>query len=96
MLAGRPDEAVPLLERAIVSFGKFAGKDSPDVIAATLTLAQAQFGAGHLDQASRLFDSAAATIQQNYPKDDRLANRLVTYKSNTEKIKSGYHAHCGA
>jgi eukaryotic-like serine/threonine-protein kinase len=95
MLAGRPDEAIPLMERAIVGFGKFAGQDSPDVIAATLTLAQAQFAAGHTAEASRLFDAAAATIQHNYPNDERLANRLVTYKTNAEKFEAGYRPHCG-
>ena len=96
MLAGRPDEAIPLMQRAMVGFSKFAGEKSPDVIAVTLTLAQAQFAAGHAAEAARLFDSAATTIQRDYPGDARLAKRLVTYKANTEKILAGNRPHCGA
>jgi len=95
MLAGRPDAAIPLMERAIVGFGKFTGKDSPDVIAATLGLAQAQFGAGHHAEAEHLFDAAATTIHRKYPDDARLAKRLVSYRVSTERILAGNQPHCG-
>jgi len=96
MLAGRADEAIPPMERAIAGFGKFTGKDSHDVIAAELGLAQAHFTVGHSDEAQRLFDAAAATIERDHPGDARLARRLVSYKANTEKIRGGDRPHCGS
>ncbi len=96
MLAGRPEEAIPLMERAIVGFAKFTGKDSPDVIAASLGLAQAKFAVGHKPEAEHLFDTAARMIHDKYPTDARLAKRLVNYRANTEKILAGNRPHCGS
>ena len=96
MLAGRPEEAIPLMEQAIAGFDKFTGKNSPDVIAATLGLAQARFAAGNRAEAQQLFEAAATTIHDKYPGDARLAKRLVTYQANTEKIAAGKQPHCGS
>jgi len=95
MLAGRADEAVPLLEQALAGFRKFTGADGHDVIAVEITLAQAQFSVGHLDEAQRLYDTAAASIARDHPDDARLARRLVAYQANIEKIRAGQRPHCG-
>jgi predicted Zn-dependent protease len=94
MLAGRSDEAIPLLERAAAGFAKFTG-DGNDVIFAEITLAQAHFGAGHLETAQRLVDAAAARVARDHPGDARLASRLTRYRAITEKIRAGDRPHCG-
>jgi serine/threonine-protein kinase len=95
MLSGRPDEAIPLMQRAIASFAKFTGKNSPDVIAASLGLAQAQFAAGHTVEGDRLFDTLAAAVHRDHAHDAQLANRLARYKANTDKMRAGSRPHCG-
>jgi hypothetical protein len=95
MLAGRPAEAIPLLQQSVAGFARFAGPKSPDVIAVTITLAQANFAAGQPAEAQQLIDPAAALIHAEYPDDARLANRLVAYKKSTEKILAGQRPHCG-
>ena len=95
MLSGRPDEAIPLMQRAIASFAKFTGKSSPDVIAASLGLAQAQFAAGHTVEGDRLFDTLTAAVHRDHADDAQLANRLARYKANTDKVRAGSRPHCG-
>lgn len=96
MLMGRPEEGIPLMQKAIAGFAKFAGKNSPDVIAATLGLAQAQFAAGHSAEAAGLYEGAAALVQREHPGDAQLAGRLARYRTNTQRIQAGDRPHCGA
>jgi serine/threonine-protein kinase len=94
MLAGRSDEAIPLLEGAAKGFAKFTG-DSNDVIWAELALAQAHYGAGHVEEAERLAEAAALRIARDHPNEPRLADRLRRYHAATEKIRTGNRPHCG-
>ena len=94
MLAGRSEEAIPLLESAAAGYLKSTGGGN-DVIAIQITLAQAHFAAGHLDTAQRMVDAAAARIARDHPGDPRLAARVRTYQAFTEKIRSGERPHCG-
>ena len=95
MLSGRPAEAIALMQQAIVGFRKFVGEASPDVIIASLGLAQAHFTIGETEQAQRLFESAQAMTLRDHPGDARLKRRLTTYTATIEKIKGGMHPQCG-
>ena len=95
MLAGRSDEAIPLLEQAAAGYAKFTGEGT-DVIAVEITLAQAHFGAGHFDTAERIVDGAAARIARDHPDDARLAARVARYRANTAQIRAGNRPHCGS
>jgi tetratricopeptide (TPR) repeat protein len=78
MLSGRPAEAIPLMQQAIVGFRKLVGEASPDVIIASLGLAQAHFSIGQPDEAQRLFESAQAMTLRDHPGDARLKRRLAS------------------
>ncbi len=95
MLAGRADEAIPLMERAIVGFAKFTGADSHDVLAAQLGLAQANFIAGRVDETERLFKQVAEKAKRLHPDDARLAQRMAGYQASIAKIRAGNRPHCG-
>ena len=94
MLAGRSEEAIPLLEKAAAGYLKSTGEGN-DVIAVEITLAQAHFAAGHYDTAQRIVDAAAARIVRDHPGDARLAARVTKYQAFTEKIRAGNRPRCG-
>ena len=95
MLSGRPAEAIALMQQAIVGFRKFVGASSPDVIIASLGLAQAHFTLGQPEEAKRLFESVQLLTLRDHPSDSRLQRRLASYTATIEKIKGGMRPKCG-